>query len=161
MPSFDIVSEVNKVELKNAVDQTNKEVSTRFDFKDSDARIEQKELELTVFADDNFKLKQVMEVLTGKMAKRNVDVRALDPQDVEKISGDKVKQVIKVREGLEQEVAKKIIKLIKDAKLKVQGSIQGTSVRVTGAKKDDLQAAINMVRKSVTEVPVQFNNFRD
>ena len=161
MPSFDIVSEVNKVELKNAVEQANKEITNRFDFKGSDARIEQSELELTVYADDDFKLKQVMEVLTGKMAKRNVDVRALDPQDVEKISGDKVKQVIKVREGLEQEVAKKIIKLIKDAKLKVQGSIQGTSVRVTGAKKDDLQAAINMVRKSVTEVPVQFNNFRD
>ena len=161
MPSFDIVSEVNKVELKNAVDQTNKEVSTRFDFKDSDARIEQKELELTVFADDNFKLKQVMEVLTGKMAKRNVDVRALDPQDVEKISGDKVKQVIKVREGLEQEVAKKIIKLIKDAKLKVQGSIQGTSVRVTGAKKDDLQAAMALVRKDMAELPLSFTNFRD
>jgi len=161
MASFDIVSEVNKVELKNAVDQTNKEVSTRFDFKGSDARIEQKELELTVFADDNFKLKQVMEVFTGKMAKRNVDVRALDPQDVEKISGDKVKQLVKVREGLEQEVAKKIIKLIKDSKIKVQGSIQGTSVRVSGAKKDDLQSAINLVKKSVTEVPVQFNNFRD
>jgi uncharacterized protein YajQ (UPF0234 family) len=161
MPSFDIVSEVNKVELKNAVDQANKEISTRFDFKGSDARIEQKELELTVFADDNFKLKQVMEVFTGKMAKRNVDVRALDPKDVEKISGDKVKQPVTVREGLEQEVAKKIIKLIKDSKIKVQGSIQGNSVRVNGAKKDDLQAAINLVKKSITEVPVQFNNFRD
>src|SRR5690606_1061251 len=102
-----------------------------------------------------------MEVFTGKMAKRNVDVRALDPQTPEKISGDKLKQLVKVREGIEQEVAKKIIKLLKDSKMKVQGSIQGNSVRVSGAKKDDLQAAINLVRKSITEVPVQFNNFRD
>ncbi len=161
MPSFDIVSEVNKVELKNAVEQTNKEVSTRFDFKGSDARIEQKELELTVYADDNFKLKQVMEVFNGKMAKRNVDVRSLDPQDVEKISGDKVKQLIKVREGLEQEMGKKIVKMIKDSKMKVQAGIQGTAVRISGAKKDDLQLAINLVKKSFTDLPVQFNNFRD
>ncbi len=161
MPSFDIVSEVNKVELKNAVEQANKEISTRFDFKGSDARIEQKELELTVYADDNFKLKQVMEVFHGKMAKRNVDVRSLDPQDAEKISGDKLKQLVKVREGLEQEVGKKIVKLIKDSKMKVQASIQGNTVRISGAKKDDLQSAINLVKKSVTEVPVQFNNFRD
>jgi hypothetical protein len=161
MPSFDIVSEVNKVELKNAVEQANKEISTRFDFKGSDARIEQKELELTVYADDNFKLKQVMEVFHGKMAKRNVDVRSLDPKDIEKISGDKVKQPITVREGLEQEMGKKIVKLIKDSKMKVQASIQGNTVRISGAKKDDLQAAINLVKKSFTEVPVQFNNFRD
>ena len=161
MPSFDIVSEINKVELKNAVEQTNKEVSTRFDFKGSDARIEQKELELTVYADDNFKLKQVMEVFHGKMAKRNVDVRSLDPQDIEKISGDKVKQLIKVREGLEQDMGKKIVKMIKDSKMKVQAGIQGNAVRITGAKKDDLQLAINLVKKSFTELPVQFNNFRD
>ncbi len=161
MPSFDIVSEVNKVELKNAVEQSNKEISTRFDFKNSDSRIEQKDLELTVYADDNFKMKQVMEVLHIKMAKRNVDVRSLDPQDPEKISGDKLKQLVKVREGLEQEVAKKIVKLVKDSKMKVQASIQGNAVRISGAKKDDLQNAINLVRKSVTEIPVQFNNFRD
>lgn len=161
MPSFDIVSEVNKVELKNAVEQSNKEISTRFDFKNSDSRIEQKELELTVYADDNFKMKQVMEVLHIKMAKRNVDVRSLDPQDPEKISGDKLKQLVKVREGLEQEAAKKIVKLVKDSKMKVQASIQGNAVRISGAKKDDLQNAINLVRKSVTDIPVQFNNFRD
>ena len=161
MPSFDIVSEVNKVELKNAVEQSNKEISTRFDFKNSDSRIEQKELELTVYADDNFKMKQVMEILQGKMAKRNVDVRSLDPQDPEKISGDKLKQLVKVREGLEQEAAKKIVKLVKDSKMKVQASIQGNAVRISGAKKDDLQNAINLVRKSVTDIPVQFNNFRD
>ena len=161
MPSFDIISEVNRVELKNAVEQANKEISTRFDFKGSDARIEQKDLELTVYADDNFKLKQVMEVFHVKMAKRNVDMRALDPQDIEKIGGDKIKQLIKVREGIEQDVAKKIVKMVKDSKMKVTAGIQGNAVRITGAKKDDLQAAINLVRKSVTEVPVQFNNFRD
>ena len=161
MPSFDIISEVNKVELKNAVEQANKEVSTRFDFKNSDARIEQNDLELTVYADDNFKMKQVMEVFHGKMAKRNVDVRSLDPQDAEKISGDKLKQLVKVREGIEQDVGKKIVKLIKDSKLKVQAGIQGDTVRVTAAKKDDLQTVINLVRKSISEVPVQFNNFRD
>ncbi len=161
MPSFDIISEVNKVELKNAVEQSNKEISTRFDFKNSDSRIEQKELELTVYADDNFKMKQVMEVLHIKMAKRNVDVRSLDPQDPEKISGDKLKQLVKVREGIEQETAKKIVKLVKDSKMKVQASIQGNAVRISGAKKDDLQDAINLVRKSVTDIPVQFNNFRD
>jgi uncharacterized protein YajQ (UPF0234 family) len=161
MPSFDIVSEVNKVELKNVVEQTNKEIGTRFDFKGSDARIEQKDLELTVYADDNFKLKQVMEILHTKMGKRNVDIRSLDAKGVEKIGGDKVKQPITVREGIEQDVGKKIVKLIKDAKMKVQASIQGNAVRISGAKKDDLQDAINLVRKSITEVPVQFNNFRD
>ena len=161
MPSFDIVSEINKVELKNAVEQANKEVSTRFDFKNSDARIEQNELELTVYADDNFKMKQVMDVFTGKLAKRNVDVRALDPQDPEKISGDKLKMLVKVKQGIEQDIGKKIVRLIKDSKMKVQASIQGDAVRISGAKKDDLQAVINLVRKSVAEIPVQFNNFRD
>lgn len=161
MPSFDIVSEVNKVELKNAVEQSNKEISTRFDFKNSDSRIEHKELELTVYADDNFKLKQVMEILQVKMAKRNVDVRSLDLQDPEKISGDRLKQLVKVREGIEQEAAKKIVKLVKESKMKVQASIQGNAVRISGAKKDDLQTAINLVRKSITDIPVQFNNFRD
>ena len=163
MPSFDIVCEPNPVELKNAVDTANKEIANRYDFKGSDARIElkEKEHEITVFADDDFKLGQVRDVLYGKMAKRNVDVRALDPQDPEKISGDKLKQLVKVREGIEQDVAKKIVKLVKDSKMKVQAGIQGNAVRITGAKKDDLQAAINLVKKSITEVPVQFNNFRD
>jgi hypothetical protein len=161
MPSFDITSEVNKVELKNAVEQANKEIQNRFDFKGSDARIEQAELALTVYADDEFKLRQVMDVLTGKCAKRGVDVRALDPRAIEKISGDKVKQTVEVRNGIETEKAKAIVKLLKDAKLKVQASIQGPAVRVTGAKKDDLQAAIQLVRKSVADVPLQFGNFRD
>jgi len=161
MPSFDILSEVNKVELKNAIEQANKEISTRFDFKGSDARIEQNELQLTLFADDDFKLKQVMDVFQGKCAKRGVDVRALDMKDVEKISGNKVKQLIDVKNGIEQDVAKRIVKLIKDSKLKVQASIQGTAVRVSGAKKDDLQAAIQHVRGAVKEIPLQYSNFRD
>jgi uncharacterized protein YajQ (UPF0234 family) len=161
MPSFDIVSEVNQQEVRNALDQANKEITNRYDFKGSDARIEQKELELTVFADDEFKLGQVMDVLRGRLAKRNVDVRAIEPGTIEKISGDKLKQPVKVKVGIEQEKAKSIVKLIKDSKLKVAGSIQGNAVRVSGAKKDDLQAAIQLVRKSVTDVPLQFINFRD
>lgn len=161
MPSFDIVCEANMIEVKNALDQANKEISTRFDFKGSDSRVEQKERELTAYADDDFKLGQVRDVLTGKMAKRNVDTRFLDIGKVEKIGGDKVKQVIKVRNGIESELAKKIVKVIKEAKLKVQASIQGEEVRVSGTKRDDLQAAIALVRKDVTEVPLNFQNFRD
>jgi len=161
MPSFDIVSEVNKVELKNAVEQANKEISTRFDFKGSDARIEQADTELTLFGDDDFKLGQVYDVLISKMAKRNVDVRSLKKGNVEKVGGDKVKQGITVRTGVDQDLAKKIIKLIKDAKLKVQAGIQGDAVRVTGAKKDVLQDVIALVRKSITDFPLQYQNFRD
>jgi uncharacterized protein YajQ (UPF0234 family) len=161
MPSFDIVSQVNEQEVKNAIEQANKEIANRFDFKGSDARIEHKERELTVFADDEFKLGQVMDVLRGRLAKRNVDARSIEPGAIEKISGDKIKQPVKVKVGIEQEKAKSIVKLIKDAKLKVAGSIQGDAVRVSGTKKDDLQAAIQLVRKSVTDVPVQFINFRD
>lgn len=163
MPSFDIVSEVNHVEIRNAVEQCNKEVANRFDFKGSDARVEinEKEKTLAVFADDEFKLRQVRDVLTGKLAKRGVDIRALEPGKMEAVSGNKVKETIKVREGIEQERAKGVVKLIKDSKLKVQGSIQGDCVRVSGAKKDLLQEAIALVRKSVTDLPLQFKNFRD
>ena len=160
MPSFDIVSEVNKVELKNAVDQANKEIANRFDFKGSDARIEQAELALTLYADDEFKLKQLTDVLLTKCAKRGVDARMFDTKAVEKI-GTKVKQPIQVKVGIEQEKAKSIVKLVKDSKMKLQASIQGSAVRISGAKKDDLQAAIQLVRKSVTDIPLQFNNFRD
>ncbi|HET7260917.1 MAG TPA: YajQ family cyclic di-GMP-binding protein [Casimicrobiaceae bacterium] len=161
MPSFDIVSEVNQVEVRNAVDQTNKEVSTRFDFKGSDSRVEIGDKTLTLYADDEFKLKQVTDILTAKFAKRQVDVRSLEYADAEKISGNKVKQVLTVRTGVEQELAKRILRLLKDGKLKVQGSIQGDAVRVSGAKKDELQAAIALVRKSVTDFPLQYENFRD
>jgi uncharacterized protein YajQ (UPF0234 family) len=163
MPSFDIVSEVNQVEVKNAVDQCNKEISNRFDFKGSDARVEIQDQDkiLMVFADDNFKLGQVRDVLTVKLAKRGVDVRALAPGTVEKTAGNTVKQPITVRVGVEQELAKKIVKLLKDSKLKVQASIQGDAVRVSGTKKDALQEVIVLVQKSVTDIPLQYRNFRD
>ncbi len=161
MPSFDIISEVNQVEVRNALEQTNKELSTRFDFKGSDARVEHKDQELTLYADDAFKLKQVTDVLTGKLAKRGVDVRALKAGSIEKIGGDKVRQVITIRVGIEQELAKKMVKLIKDGKLKVQASIQGDAVRVSGAKRDELQNVITLMKKSITDFPVQFGNFRD
>jgi uncharacterized protein YajQ (UPF0234 family) len=161
MPSFDIVSEVDRQEVKNAVDQTNKEVGNRFDFRGSDARVEQTELALTVFADDEFKLGQVTDVLRGRLAKRNIDVRCLELGAVEKISGDKVKRPVTVKVGVPQEKGKAVQKLLKDAKLKVQASIQGDAVRVSGAKKDDLQAAIQLVRGSVKDLPLQFTNFRD
>ena len=161
MPSLDVVSEVNQVEVRNAVDQANKEVSTRFDFKGSDARVELADKTLTIYADDEFKLKQVTDILTGKFEKRGVDTRCLKSADPEKVSGNKVKQVVTVRTGVEQELAKKIVRLLKDSKLKVQGSIQGDAVRVSGAKRDDLQAAIALVRKTVTDFPLQYQNFRD
>jgi uncharacterized protein YajQ (UPF0234 family) len=161
MPSFDVVSEANVVEVRNAVDQANKEISTRFDFKGTDSRIEQKERELTAFADSEFQLNQVRDVLTAKLVKRNVDVRFLDIGKVEKIGGDKVKQLIKIKNGIETEAAKKIVRIIKDSKMKVQGSIQGDAVRVTGAKRDDLQATMALLRKEVADLPLEFNNFRD
>jgi cyclic-di-GMP-binding protein len=161
MPSFDIVSEVDKQEVRNAVDQVNKEVGTRFDFKGSDARVEQADYVLTVFADDEFKLGQVLDILVARLAKRSVDVRCLDKGQIDKISGNKVKQPITVKTGVESEFAKKIIRMIKDSKLKVQASIQGDAVRVSGAKRDTLQEAIQLVKKSVTDFPLQFQNFRD
>ncbi len=161
MPSFDTVLEANLVEVKNACEQANKEISTRFDFKGTDARIEHKEHEITGFADSDFQLSQVRDVLTTKLTKRNVDVRFLDLGKVEKIGGDKVKQVIKIRNGIESDEAKKLVRLIKDSKIKVQASIQGEAVRVTGTKRDDLQAAIALLRREMTDLPLEFNNFRD
>jgi uncharacterized protein YajQ (UPF0234 family) len=161
MPSFDAVCKANAVEIRNAIEQANKEISNRFDFKGSDARIEQKELELTAFADDDFKLGQVRDVLTAKMAKRGVDVRLLDLGKPEKISGDKLKQTIKVRNGIESALAKKMVALIKDSKLKVSASIQGDAVRVTGAKRDTLQEVIALLRSQITEIPLSFENFRE
>jgi len=163
MPSFDTVCEPNMVEVKNAVENTAKEIGTRFDFKGTSAAIEinEKEKEITVFGDADFQLQQVMEVLLSKMAKRNVDVRFLDKGDVQKVGGDKVKQVVKVRNGIESEQAKKIQKLVKESKLKVQAAIQGDAVRVTGGKRDDLQAVMALLRKDMSDLPLSFNNFRD
>jgi cyclic-di-GMP-binding protein len=161
MPSFDTVCEANLVEVKNAVENTAKEIGTRFDFKGSSAAIELKDKEITLFGDAEFQLTQVEDILRNKLTKRSVDVRFLDMGDVQKIGGDKVKQVVKVRNGIESEQAKKIQRLIKDSKLKVQAAIQGDAVRVTGAKRDDLQAAMALIRKDIADVPLSFNNFRD
>ena len=161
MPSFDAVLEPNLVEVRNAADQTAKEIGTRFDFKGTSAGIELKDKEITLFGDADFQLNQVMDILAGKLTKRNVDVRFLDKGDVQKMGGDKVKQVIKVRSGIESEQAKKITRLVKDSKMKVQAAIQGDAVRITGAKRDELQAAIALVRKEVADAPLTFTNFRD
>ena len=161
MPSFDTVLEADFVEVKNAVDNSAKEIGTRFDFKGSSAGLELKDKEITLFGDADFQLQQVEDILRNKLTKRNVDVRFLDIGKVEKIGGDKVKQVIKVREGIATEDAKKITRIIKDSKMKVQASIQGDAVRITGAKRDDLQAAMALLRKDMAELPLSFNNFRD
>ena len=161
MPSFDTVCEADLVEVKNAVDNTAKEIGTRFDFKGTSAAIELKEKDITLIGDSDFQLQQIDDILRNKLAKRNVDVRFLDKGDVQKMGGDKVKQVVKVRNGIATEDAKKIQRIIKDSKLKVQAAIQGESIRVTGAKRDDLQAAMALIRKDITELPLSFDNFRD
>lgn len=162
MPSFDAVLEPDLVEVKNAVDQTAKEIGTRFDFKGSSAKVELKDKEITVWADSDFQIGQVMDILIAKMTKRSVDVRFLDRSaKIEKIGGDKVKQLVKVKTGIDTETAKKIQALVKQSKLKVQASIQGDTVRVTGGKRDDLQAAIALLRTEVTDAPLSFENFRD
>ena len=161
MPSFDTVCEADVVEVKNAVENTAKEILTRFDFKGTSAAIELKDKDITLIGDSDFQLQQIDDILRNKLAKRNVDVRFLDKGDVQKIGGDKVKQVVKVRNGIASEDAKKIQRIIKDSKLKVQAAIQGESVRVTGAKRDDLQAAMALIRKDMTELPLSFDNFRD
>jgi cyclic-di-GMP-binding protein len=161
MPSFDTVCEPNMVDVKNAVENAAKEIGTRFDFKGSSAAVELKDKEITLFGDADFQLQQVEDLLRAKLTKRNVDARYLDVEKIQKIGGDKVKQVAKVREGIEADMAKKIVKVLKDSKMKVQASIQGESVRVTGAKRDDLQAAMALIKKEIEDLPLSFNNFRD
>ncbi len=161
MPSFDTVCEADMVDVKHAVENTTKEITTRFDFKGTPAAIELKDKEITLIGDAEFQLTQIEDILRNKLTKRNVDVRFLDRGDVQKMGGDKVKQVIKVRNGIEAELAKKIQRLIKDSKLKVQATIQEAKLRVTGAKRDDLQAAMALIKKDITEVPLSFDNFRD
>ncbi|MFM2083401.1 MAG: hypothetical protein RLY95_219 [Pseudomonadota bacterium] len=161
MPSFDTVCEPNLTEVKNAVENTAKEIGTRFDFKGTSAAVEIKDKEITLIGDADFQLQQIDDVLRNKLTKRSVDVRYLDVGDVQKIGGDKVKQVIKIKNGIETEDAKKITRLLKDSKMKVQASIQGDSVRVTGAKRDDLQAAMALIKKDLVDMPLSFNNFRD
>jgi len=163
MPSFDVTNEINWVELHNALDQAGKEISTRYDFKGSDARVElnEKDKTLTLFADSEFQLDQVWDVQVAKFAKRNVDIRCMEKKDIEKISGNKVKRNVVIKAGIDSDLAKKIVRLLKDSKLKVQAAIQGDMVRVTGAKRDILQQAIALLRKSIEDFPLQFGNFRD
>ena len=161
MPSFDTVCDPDMVEVKNAVENAAKEIGTRFDFKGTSAAIELKDKDITLLGDADFQLQQVEDILRNKLTKRNVDVRFLDVGKVEKMGGDKVKQVVKVKSGIAGDDAKKIQKLIKESKLKVQAAIQGDSVRVTGAKRDDLQAVMALLRKDMADLPLSFDNFRD
>jgi uncharacterized protein YajQ (UPF0234 family) len=166
MPSFDSVLQPDLVELRNAVEQANKEIGTRFDFKGSDARVELadkgKERTLTLYADSDFQLGQVRDVLLAKLSKRGVDVRFVDlSAKPEKLGGDKFKQAVPVKTGIDSETAKRIQTLVKQSKLKVQASIQGDAVRISGAKRDDLQGAIALLRRDITELPLSFENFRD
>lgn len=161
MPSFDTVLEADFVEVKNAVENAAKEIGTRFDFKGTSAAIELKDKEITMYGDAEFQLQQVEDILRNKLTKRSVDVRFMDVQTPQKIGGDKLKQAVKIKNGIESDLAKKIQKLIKDSKMKVQASIQGDAVRVTGAKRDDLQAAMALIRKELPDHPLSFNNFRD
>jgi cyclic-di-GMP-binding protein len=162
MPSFDSVLEPNLVEVRNAVDQTAKELGTRFDFKGTSARVELKEKDITLFADSDFQIGQIADVLLAKLSKRNVDARFLDRSaKIEKIGGDKVKQLVVVKSGIDSDTAKKLQTAVKQSKLKVQASIQGDTVRVSGAKRDDLQAAMALIRKEIADQPLSFTNFRD
>ena len=161
MPSFDTVCDANMVDVKHAIENTTKEITTRFDFKGTPASIELKDKEITVIGDAEFQLTPIEDILRNKLTKRNVDVRFLDMGDVQKMGGDKVKRVIKVRNGIEAELAKKIQRLIKDSKMKVQAAIQDEKVRITGAKRDDLQAAMALIKKDITDFPLTFDNFRD
>jgi uncharacterized protein YajQ (UPF0234 family) len=162
MPTFDAVLEPNLVEVRNAVDQAAKEIGTRFDFKGTSARVELSEKEITLYADSEFQIGQVTDVLLAKLSKRSVDPRFLDRDaKIEKIGGDKVKQLVVVKSGIDGETARKLQTLVKQSKLKVQASIQGDTVRVSGAKRDDLQAAIALIRKEIADQPLTFSNFRD
>jgi cyclic-di-GMP-binding protein len=160
MPSFDVVSELNAHEVANAVDQANRELGQRFDFKDTGARFELKELLVTMHAQVDFQLKQMLEILKLRLSKRGVDLACLDVKDATSTLSSATQEVV-LRHGIDQEAGKKIQRLVKDSKLKVQASLQGDKVRVTGKQRDDLQAAMALLRKSSLEVPLQFNNFRD
>jgi uncharacterized protein YajQ (UPF0234 family) len=161
MPSFDIMSEVDLPSLRNAVDVANRKITGRYDFKGTDARVEQGDKLLTLFGDSDFQLDQIKALLLPEMTSKKIDVRCLEYGDVQKIGGNKVKQELKVRVGVDQDLAKSVVRLLKDSKMKVQAAIQGDVVRVTGAKRDVLQEAIALVKKEITEFPLQYGNFRD
>ena len=160
MPTFDIVSEVEMPEVNNALDQARREIDTRFDFKGVDATFELKDKTITIKADSEFQIDQMLDILKGKMVKRNVDVKSLSVGEVQK-SGKQSLQDVTIQQGIEADVARKIVKLVKDSKIKVQAAIQGEKLRVTGKKRDDLQEVIAMLRDAKLEIPLQFNNFRD
>lgn len=160
MPSFDVVSEIDHHELKNALDQANREIGTRYDFKGSNARIEQAGNALTLEAESEFQIKQMVPILKEKMSKRGIDVDCLDFADIVEMN-KRARQQITVREGLETDLARKMVKLIKDRKLKVQAAIQGEQLRVSGKKRDDLQQVMSVLREANLGIPLQFNNFRD
>ena len=160
MPSFDVVSEVDHHELQNALDQANREIGTRYDFKGSDARIEQSDNDLVLHAEAEFQLQQMIPILKEKMSKRGIDVDCLEFGDVVEMN-KRARQPVRVREGLEQDIARKMVKLIKDSKMKVQVAIQGSQLRVSGKKRDDLQQVMQLLREAKLGIPLQFNNFRD
>lgn len=164
MPSFDFTSEADMVALKNAIDVASRQVDNRYDFKGTSAKIElnEKDKQITLFGDSDFQLDQIKDILFPSMEKKEAESsKRLDAQKIETISGNKVKQLFKIKSGIESELAKKVVKQIKDSKLKVQAAIQGDAVRVTGAKRDDLQEAIALIRKSITDFPIKAENFRD
>jgi uncharacterized protein YajQ (UPF0234 family) len=160
MPSFDIVSEVDLHEVANAVDQTNREVGARFDFKGTDSRVERNEAVLTVHSNSEFQVRQILDILHQKLARRGVDIAALEQGEIES-RGNRASLVITVRQGIDPDTARQLIKQIKTSKLKVQGSIQGDKVRVTGQKRDDLQSTISTLRNVGLDLPLQFSNFRE
>lgn len=160
MPTFDVVSEVNKHELTNAVDQANRELATRFDFKGTDAKFEQEDFVVTQVAPSEFQLKQMLDILRGRLTARGIDPRCLDVADANVNLGG-ARQKVTLKQGIEQAVSKKLIAAIKEAKLKVETQINGDKLRVTGKKRDDLQAAIALLRKTDVDLPLQFENFRD
>lgn len=160
MPSFDIVSELDMHEVTNGLDQANREIETRFDFKGTNCRFERKEKEITIFAQQAFQLKQLLEILEQRLVKRGIDILSIDAQNPE-VAIHEARQKVILKEGIDQKNSKEIIKLIKDSKIKVQAAIQGEKVRVTGKKRDDLQECIAMLRQAKLEVPLQFDNFRD
>ncbi|MBS1197863.1 MAG: YajQ family cyclic di-GMP-binding protein [Proteobacteria bacterium] len=164
MPSFDFTSEADIVALKNAVDVASRQIDNRYDFKGTtaEAELNEKDKIITLRGDSDFQLDQIKDLLFPAMEKKEKEsVKRLDAQPVQKVSGNKVKQELKIKDGIESELAKKIVKMIKDAKVKVQATIQGDAVRVTGAKRDDLQAAIQLVTKAITDYPIKAGNFRD
>lgn len=162
MPSFDIVSETDLQEVDNAINQVAKEIITRYDFKGSKSKVVRKDAEITIHADDAYKQEQVVEMLKEKMVRRKVDIRVLSFGTVEPASGGMVRQVVTVRQGIEADLARKLVKLLKESKIKVQTAIQGTELRVTGKKRDDLQEAIAFIKADTTlEMPLQFTNFRE